>query len=130
MTRGIREARKKLQAKILSVSVNTIVFRRAKTEWRGVAYHYNSLGTSVCECGQNDIKRLWVIKNIYNGNRMWWIGSCCIRHFGIKRLAKESRKSILPFNNYQLHEYWGNQKENQMMSIPACPKLEIYFEKK
>ena len=66
---------------------------------------------------------------------MRWIGSCCIKHFGIATITSENRKNTLPINivfskhfikltyfklkkktflikaNHTLDEMWGNKEE-------------------
>jgi hypothetical protein len=76
-----------------------------------VDFLYDSTGTSICEGGQEDIKRLWAIYNVRNRRRMSWIGSCCIKHFGINTITSESRKKVMPQNNYKLEYFWAKKPE-------------------
>ena len=43
-----------------------------------------------CICGKENIRYLYTIKNVYNGNLLFPIGSSCIRKFNRTDLQEES----------------------------------------
>lgn len=47
-----RQARRRLQVRILAKSINLRDFHMAKTEWVAGDYYHDHTRTSVCQCGK------------------------------------------------------------------------------
>lgn len=73
------------------------------TEWGVAEYDYNEDGTA-CVCGQEDIKHVFAIRNVRNGNQICPIGSVCINHFGNKTMT-ESAKILEKKNEVVKHGF-------------------------
>lgn len=58
-------------------------------EWRIIGCEVDYTCASKCICGKEQIKYLFRILNIYNGNVMFPIGSKCIKRFEVDQLSEE-----------------------------------------
>lgn len=61
----------------------------AVQEWSMIHCSVDSSCSSQCVCGQESIKYLFEIRNEYNGNLLFPIGSRCIHKFGRKDLNEQ-----------------------------------------
>lgn len=64
-------------------------WEEAVLEWELFDCEEDETASSYCVCGKENIKYLHTIKNRYNGNLLFPIGSSCIRKFGRKELDSE-----------------------------------------
>ena len=62
----------------------------AVKEWKIIKCDEDEDCSSKCVCGKENIKYLFTIKNIYNSNKLFPIGSSCIKKFGREDLKDES----------------------------------------
>lgn len=76
---------------ILTVIQNSVAdnWDEAVLEWELFDCEEDETVSSYCICGKENIKYLHTIKNRYNGNLLFPIGSSCIRKFGRKELDSE-----------------------------------------
>ena len=58
-------------------------------EWDIVGYEEDNSCESSCICGKEHIKYLFQIRNRFNGNTLYPIGSTCIKKFGRYDLSEE-----------------------------------------
>lgn len=75
-------------------------WKNAVNEWRILDCEEDELQNSNCVCGKENIKYLFTIENELNGNKIYPIGSSCIKKFGREDLneiisVKESMFKLL-----------------------------------
>lgn len=58
------------------------VWAVAVDEWQIVDLQEDSSGTGVCVCGQQNLVKLFTIRNELNGSDLFPIGSVCVNKFG------------------------------------------------
>jgi hypothetical protein len=61
----------------------------AVLEWRVIDLREDSAGEGVCVCGQQNLVKLFTIRNSRNGEELFPIGSRCINHFGQQDLDRD-----------------------------------------
>ncbi|MGL5415785.1 MAG: hypothetical protein ACRDAU_09015 [Clostridium sp.] len=91
--------RENLILKVIGESENT-EWESAVEEWSILDCEEDEEQSSSCVCGKENIKYLFTIKNIWNGNIIYPIGSSCIKKFERKDLneiisVKESMFKLL-----------------------------------
>lgn len=64
-------------------------WEKAVDEWEIVGYREDSSLTEACICGKENLRYLFTIRNIINGNILYPIGSSCIKKFEHDALADE-----------------------------------------
>ena len=62
----------------------------AVTEWEIIDCEEDESCSEMCICGKENIKYLYTIKNIYNANILFPIGSSCIKKFDRKDLREKT----------------------------------------
>ena len=62
----------------------------AVKEWEISDCEEDESATERCICGKENIRYLFTIRNIYNGNELYPIGSTCIKKFERKELQEEA----------------------------------------
>ena len=80
---------KKLVRKVIELSESN-TWKDAVTEWEIYDCDEDMNCSSTCVCGKENIKYLFTIINTYNGNKLFPIGSSCIKRFGREDLEKET----------------------------------------
>lgn len=68
---------------------NSAKFIDAATEWRVVGVAIDDSCSGECICGKEQLKYLFKIRNVYNGNILYPIGSSCIEKFGQQELSSD-----------------------------------------
>ncbi|OII28860.1 hypothetical protein BIV03_00995 [Curtobacterium sp. MCBA15_016] len=61
----------------------------AVLEWRVIDLREDAAGEGVCVCGQQNLVKLFTIRNSRNGRELFPIGSRCINHFGQQDLDRD-----------------------------------------
>lgn len=61
----------------------------AVKEWEISDCEEDETATERCICGKENIRYLFTIRNIYNGNKLYPIGSTCIKKFEREELKEE-----------------------------------------
>lgn len=85
MTTGSFDA---LVAGVLASSVSN-TWSVAVTEWEVVQLEEDPTGRGVCVCGQNNLVKLFTIRNAANGFNLYPIGSTCVNQFGVAELDSQ-----------------------------------------
>lgn len=81
---------KKLLKKVIDASESN-VWELAVKEWIIFDCEEDVTCSSFCLCGKDDLRYLFTIKNIENGNILYPIGSSCIQKFGRSDLKAETK---------------------------------------
>ncbi len=76
-----------VQAVVASSRSN--VWAVAVNEWQIVDLEEDSSGTGVCVCGQQNLVKLFTIRNELNGSELFPIGSVCVNKFGRADLDRD-----------------------------------------
>jgi hypothetical protein len=85
MTTGSFDA---LVSAVIAASVaNT--WSTAVGEWEVVQLEEDLTGHGVCVCGQNNLVKLFTIRNAKNGSTLYPIGSTCVNQFGRAELNRQ-----------------------------------------
>lgn len=83
-------------------------WERAVSEWYIYDCEEDEYHESSCVCGKENLRYLFTIKNMINGNEIYPIGSSCIRKFGRIDLNVETsihEKLFQLFHAVENHEY-------------------------
>jgi hypothetical protein len=100
----------------------TVVAASKSSQWKSAAHEWEVItvgedpsGTGICVCGQNNLRYLFTIENLHNGNILFPIGSTCVNQFeseylddqvkvftGLRKLRKaiDNRESIELTSDY------------------------------
>lgn len=70
------------------------IWRDAVKEWEILDCREDSYADSFCICGKENIKYLFTIRNILNGNILFPIGSSCIKKFQRKDLDEVTNLTV------------------------------------
>ena len=70
-----------LQKAVIEAS-DSEVWGYAVAEWKILDCYIDENRKSICICGQEGLKYCFIIRNSYNGNILYPIGSSCINQFG------------------------------------------------
>lgn len=62
----------------------------AVMEWKIIDCEEDEKCSEICICGKENIKYLYTIKNMYNGNILYPVGSSCITKFDRKDLREKT----------------------------------------
>ena len=76
-------------------------------EWEIIDCEEDESCSEMCICGKENIKYLYTIKNIYNANILFPIGSSCIKKFQRKDLQEKTATTEAMFK--LLHAVGNNQ---------------------
>ena len=114
---------KNLIEKVVKLSVSN-KWEDAVLEWEILKCEEDEESSSTCVCGKDNIKYLFTIVNIKNGNELFPIGSTCIKRFGRQDLEEEyvsmlkilNKKDKNPINTNQ------NKKTKDIVFNPTKTK--------
>lgn len=70
----------------------------AVLEWKIDDCEEDEFLESACICGKENLRYLYTIRNKYNGNTLFPIGSSCIKKFGREDLSRETSVHEAMFN--------------------------------
>ncbi len=71
-------------------------------EWEIIDCEEDESCSEMCICGKENIKYLYTIKNIYNANILFPIGSSCIKKFDRKDLREKTTLMGGTISNYYM----------------------------
>lgn len=66
-------------------------WENAVQEWEIVDCEEDEDLTESCVCGKEELRYLFTIRNVYNGNQLFPIGSSCIKKFGRSDLKEDAQ---------------------------------------
>ncbi|MHA7177956.1 hypothetical protein ACX80D_15025 [Arthrobacter sp. Sr24] len=106
-------------------------FFRAVLEWNVVELEEHPTGEGACVCGQQNLVKMFTIRNHKNGSELFPIGSHCVNHFGREDLNLQVtvfsdlfslRKSILAGERITLtSEYFSRAVLKWLLDEGAFP---------
>ena len=92
--------------KIISLS-NNDNWQEAVLEWEVVEVEEDDNGQAECICGKENIRYMFTIRNVINGNILFPIGSSCIRKFNrddLNQLASIKEKLFKLYHAIERNE--------------------------
>ena len=77
--------------------INEVIYASESKEWNTAVREWelydceeDASKTTSCICGKEGLKYLFTIRNVINGNKLFPIGSSCIKKFGIDELYENA----------------------------------------
>ena len=127
----VADSYERLKAVVASASVSDD-FQTAVLEWNVVELEENSRGDGECVCGQQNLVKMFTIRNHLNDAELFPIGSQCVNHFGRADLDLQVavfsdllslRKSILAGERITLtSEYFSRELLRWLYEEGAFPE--------
>ena len=88
-THSARDYFRNLKQRVMASSQST-VWESAVLEWEMLDWEEDESLESSCVCGKDGLRWLFTLVNKCNGNRLYPVGSCCVKRFGRRNLSEDA----------------------------------------